>query len=56
MLETPKNFLNECLEDYYLMVIAYVESYNSVVENLRNPASVSIQENSMFTMKFAAAV
>ena len=56
MLETPKNFLNECLEDYYLIVIAFVETYNSVVENPRNPVSVSIQENSMFTIKFAAAV
>jgi hypothetical protein len=30
MLESPKNFPNECLEDYYLMVIAFVETYNSV--------------------------
>ena len=30
MLESPKNFLNECLEDYYLMVIAFRETYNSV--------------------------
>ena len=49
-------FETEFLEDYYLMVIAFVETYNSVVENLRNPDSESIQENSMFTMKFAAAV
>ena len=31
MLESPKNFPNECLEDYYLMVIALVETKNSVV-------------------------
>jgi hypothetical protein len=30
MLESPKNFPNECLEDYYLMVITFVETYNSV--------------------------
>ena len=30
MLESPKNFPNECLEDYYLMVIAFRETYNSV--------------------------
>ena len=30
MLESPKNFPNECLEDYYLMVIAFGETYNSV--------------------------
>jgi hypothetical protein len=30
MLESPKNFPNECLENYYLMVIAFGETYNSV--------------------------
>ena len=30
MLESPKNFPNECLEDYYLMVIAFGETYYSV--------------------------
>ena len=30
MLKSPKNFPNECLEDYYLMVIAFGETYNSV--------------------------
>ncbi|HZO11211.1 MAG TPA: hypothetical protein VFB48_03760, partial [Nitrososphaeraceae archaeon] len=30
MLESPKNFPNERLEDYYLMVIAFGETYNSV--------------------------
>ena len=30
MLESPKNFPNECLEDYYLMVIAFRETYNPV--------------------------
>ena len=59
MLESPKNFPNECLEDYYLMVIAFVETYNSVDRKSEKSSQcnhTTMQENSVFLMKLAAAV